>query len=189
MHSLHILVLAISYKIASQNRLRQRTPCGRYAFIACSRRRETIETYSLFTVTPTFNPVNAFMDTKTRNNIELKINRILPCIHSYRHNNNTHLEQYSSIIFIQLNFTYIHTLFLYISQFLTTTEIFTLDSTASSQQQCETLYKGNLRALPSNYSTLSYRNKIFQLLNIYYNKYPFRQIRVKAPDLYCNPSN
>jgi hypothetical protein len=33
------------------------------------------------------------------------------------------------------------------------------------------LYKRALWFFPSNYSMLSYRNKIFQLLNIYYNKY------------------
>jgi hypothetical protein len=40
------------------------TPCGHYAHFSLARRRETIETYSIFIATHTFNHVNAFINHK-----------------------------------------------------------------------------------------------------------------------------
>jgi predicted lipase len=55
-------------------------------------------------------------------------------------------------------------------------ESYTIGSTIHKQQPLlgnnTNIYtRGSLRAFPSSYSMLSYRNKMFQLLNIYYNKY------------------
>jgi hypothetical protein len=80
--------------------------------------------------------------------------------------NNTHLEQYSSIIFIQLKLAYIHTIFLCISQLSTTMTIYTLDSRAFQQpllgNNTKLLYKGTLlsSSLQLLYAILSELNAI-----------------------------
>jgi hypothetical protein len=55
-------------------------------------------------------------------------------------------------------------------------ESYTIGSTTHKQRPLlgnnTNIYtRGSLRSFPSSYSMLSYRNKMFQLLNIYHNKY------------------
>jgi hypothetical protein len=57
----------------SPNRICQCTPYGHYALLALTRRRETIETYFKISQINTCSHVNACIDTKSRNNRELKI--------------------------------------------------------------------------------------------------------------------
>jgi len=137
-------------------------------------------------MTHTFNKSNEFMDSRIRNNRELKNNKG-PTIHLDRHIINTHLRKYISVISIQLKLSYIHTTFLCISQLLTYNgNIHTRFNSLFLTIIQQFIPRDTLDFFPP--TTLRYLNWIecYQLLNTYCNKYQVRQIRAQAPNLYCD---